>query len=232
MAEPLAGRTIAVTRPLEQSQPLATRLEKLGARVEVVPLVRIERLAKVDDVAGYDWVILTSANAAAALEGVDLRGPRIAAVGPATAAAAESLGAEVAFVPDTYAAADVGAGLGPLDGARVLLPQAEDVSRDLADELRARGAHVDVVVAYRTVSTEPTPGLDALRVADAVVLASGSAARSLAAQGGAGDALVVCIGPQTEAVARELGLRVGLVAAEATAEGIIQALVSHFGESS
>ncbi|HXG75811.1 MAG TPA: uroporphyrinogen-III synthase, partial [Gaiellaceae bacterium] len=64
----------------------------------------------------------------------------------------------------------------------------------------------------------------------AVVLASGSAARSLAAQGGAGDALVVCIGPRTAEAAAEVGLRVGLVADEATAEGIIRALVSHFAE--
>jgi len=64
------------------------------------------------------------------------------------------------------------------------------------------------------------------------VLASGSAARSLASRGGAGEALVVCIGPKTAEAAREAGLPVGLVADEATVDGIIQALVAHFGESS
>ncbi len=72
--------------------------------------------------------------------------------------------------------------------------------------------------------------LTELRAADAIVLMSGSAARSLADQGGAGRALVVCIGPRTADVAREAGLTVGLIAHEATSEGIIQALTSHFGE--
>jgi uroporphyrinogen-III synthase len=43
--------------------------------------------------------------------------------------------------------------------------------------------------------------------------------------------MLVCIGPKTAKVAREVGLKVGLVADETTSDGIIQALVSHFGES-
>jgi uroporphyrinogen-III synthase len=91
---------------------------------------------------------------------------------------------------------------------------------------------VDVVTAYRTLARAPGPEeLETLRGAEVVVLASGSAARSLAASGGAGDAALVCIGPRTAGVAREVGLSVGLVAGEATAEGIIRALVEHYGES-
>jgi uroporphyrinogen-III synthase len=60
------------------------------------------------------------------------------------------------------------------------------------------------------------------------LLASGSAARSLAAAGGAGEALVVCIGPTTAAAARASGLEVGLVADEATGQGMIEAVASHF----
>jgi uroporphyrinogen-III synthase len=41
----------------------------------------------------------------------------------------------------------------------------------------------------------------------------------------------VCIGPKTAKVAREVGLHVGLVADETTADGIIRTLVSHFGEN-
>jgi uroporphyrinogen-III synthase len=240
---PLAGRRIVVTRPPEQAQPLAGRLEALGARVELVPLVTIEPIedasalaAAVRDLSSYDWLVVSSANGAAAvaaaLAGAPLAGPRIAAVGPATAAAVAALGTEVDFVPETYAAAEIGSGLGPLEGAHVLLPQAAGAPPDLAAELRSRGAQVDAIPAYRTVAAEPSPAeIAALRVSDAVVLASGSAARSLAAHDGPGGALVACIGPQTASVAREVGLPVGLVADEATAEGIIQALVSHFGES-
>ena len=44
--------------------------------------------------------------------------------------------------------------------------------------------------------------------------------------------MLVCIGPKTAKVAREVGLKVGLVADETTSDGIIRTLVSHFGDSS
>ena len=95
---------------------------------------------------------------------------------------------------------------------------------------------MDAVVAYRTVQVEPALwGALPLRIADAIILASGSAVRSLASIAvsldGLGDStLLVCIGPKTASVAREVGLPVG-IADETTADGIIRALVGHFGES-
>ena len=237
---PLRRRRVVVTRPGEQSAPLTESLERLGAIVAVVPLIAIEPVESValrHAFAGgpYDWVVLTSANAVAAI-GDRLRAfdrARVAAVGPTTAEALRGLGVEPSFVPERYAADAVADGLGELDGARVLLPQADIADPALAERLRARGATVDVVVAYRTVAVEPgAEGVRALEEADAVLLASGSAARSLAALDTSLErALVVCIGPKTADVARDLGLDVGLVASEATADGMIQALEAHFGES-
>jgi uroporphyrinogen III methyltransferase / synthase len=243
---PLAGRRIVVTRPRAQAGPLADGLADLGATVTVVPLVAIEELEDpsrledaVRDLASYDWIVLTSANGAAALgralAGKPLEGPKVAAVGPATAEAVRRLGAEAAFVPAVFAAEDVAAGLGPLAGTKVLLPQAEAAGPELAIELRARGAEVKAIPAYRTVPVEPSAALhvELERGPDAIVVASGSAAQALAALDVelAEGSLVVCIGPKTAAEAREVGLPVGLVAGEATAEGIIEALMSHFGES-
>ena len=142
------------------------------------------------------------------------------------------VGVEPAFVGDG-AGEDIAAGLDQLDGARVLLLQADIAGPELASDLRERGASVDVVTAYRTVAREPTAAERAtLGQADAIVLASGSAARSLAALEESGrQALLACIGPKTAQVAREVGLNVGVVAGEATSEGIIRALVEHYGES-
>ncbi len=243
---PLAGRRIVVTRPRAQAGPLADGLADLGATVTVIPLVAIEELEDaspledaVRDLASYDWVVLTSANGAEALgralAGTPLEGPKVAAVGPATAEAVRELGAEASFVPAVFAAEDVAAGLGPLAGTRVLLPQADAAGPELGIELRARGADVKAIAAYRTVAVEPSAALreELERGPDAIVVASGSAAQALAALDVelADGSLVVCIGPKTAAEAREVGLPVGLVAGEATAEGIIQALLSHFGES-
>ncbi len=245
---PLAGRRIAVTRPREQGTLLTADVERLGGSVSLVPLVEI---APVEDsteldhalrkLGRYDWIVFTSANGVAAFRERlqtpgQLASVRVAAVGPATAAAVGELGVETAFVPKEHEGRALVDGLGSLDGLRVLLPQGDLASPLLAEELRDRGAIVDALVAYRTIARRPTE--DELRVlesADAIVLASGSAARSLASLAaeadGIGGRLLVCIGPRTAAVAREVGLTVGLVADEASADGIIQALATHFGGS-
>jgi uroporphyrinogen-III synthase len=234
---PLAGRTIAVTRPREDAGPLVDGLELLGAIVAVVPLISIELLDVDGELVadgGHDWVVFTSGNAVRAVGGLVARsGARTAAVGPVTAAALRQVGVVPAFVPERFVASEIAAGLDPLAGVRVLLPQSEIAEPVLADELRARGARVDVVDAYRTTSRRPAAEeVETLRGADAILLASGSAARSLAdALGDTEQPFVVCIGPSTAEAARAAGVRVGLVADEATGQGMIQALVRHFGET-
>ena len=243
--QPLVGRRIVLTRPRDQVGELAEALERLGATVLAMPLVDIEPIedARSLDVAlarleAYRWLVFTSANGVAGLrkrlgEKALPAATRVAAVGPATAEAVRTLGVEAAFVPDRFAAEEIAAGLGPLQGVRILLPQADIASPSLAVELRSRGALVDAVAAYRTVAIEPSlhDVSELQRGVDAIVIASGSAARSLAAPR-VGDlvlgATVVCIGPKTAEAAREVGLSVGLVADEATSEGIIDALTSQF----
>ena len=236
--QPLYGVRIVITRP--EAKPLAEELERLGAEVTIVPLIEIRPAEgraledAIDTMGTYDWVVLTSVNGVAAVaQGLAGLGgdARVAAVGPVTADAIRQHGVEPAFVA-TRASDDIAAGLGDIGGLRVLLPQADLAEPHLADELRGRGAHVEAVVAYRPILVEPPMwGLLPLRIADAVVLASGSACRSLAAAGGAGGgAMLVCIGPKTAKVAREVGLKVGLVADEATSDGIIRALVDQFGD--
>jgi uroporphyrinogen-III synthase len=234
---PLYGVRIVVTRP--ESKSLAEELEHLGAEVTIVPLIEIRPAEgraledAIDTMSSYDWIVLTSVNGVAAVaKGLTgLAGSQVAAVGPVTAAAIQELGIEPAFVAKR-ASDDIAAGLGDISGKRVLLPQADIAEPHLADELRGRGADVETVVAYRTILVEPPMwGILPLRIADAVVLASGSACRSLAAAGGAGGgAMLVCIGPKTAKVAREVGLKVGLVADETTSDGIIRALVDQFGD--
>jgi uroporphyrinogen-III synthase len=250
---PLAGRRIVVTRPREYAAALADELERLGATALAMPLLQIEPMGETDavtlesvlrDVAVYDWLVFTSANGVAAVQehlAGKLAGVRIAAVGPATAAAVRALGVEPAFVPTNFAAAEIVEGLGELEGRRLLLPQADIADPWLADRIRAAGALVDAVVAYRTVAVDPS-AVEAAELeqgVDAVVLASGSAARSLAALAAKfprvakalQHTVLVAIGPKTAEAAREVALPVGLVADEASAEGIIQALTSHFGEN-
>ena len=247
-AQPLRDRRIVLTRPRDQIRLLAEALEQIGASVLALPLVEIAPIkdasaldAAFARVESYDWLVFTSANGVAGvrerLAGKSLpEGTRVAAVGPATAEAVRALGVEAEFVPDRFAAEEIAAGLGPVQGLRILLPQADIASPGLAVELRSRGAIVDAVAAYRTIAIEPSRNdmVELERGVDAIVLASGSAARSLVLSlvgRIAESAVIVCIGPKTAEAAREVGLRVSLVADEASAEGIIDALTSHFSQS-
>ena len=140
---------------------------------------------------------------------------RVAAVGPATAEAIRTLGVEAAFVPDRFAAEEIAAGLGPLQGARILFRRQTSPRRASRSSF-APGERwwTPSRPTARSRSSRLRETLSELeRGVDAIVVASGSAARSLAALPVgtlSTDAVIVCIGPKTAQAAREVGLPVGL----------------------
>ena len=234
----LKGRRIVVTRPADRARSFADRLRSLGAIPIVFPTIRIEPadpgplLAAARAVAGFDWIVLTSAHGveafftalgAAGKNARDLGGRKVAAIGPVTARALRERGVEPALVPAEYVAEAVLEAMGEVRGLRCLLPQADLARETLAAGLRERGAVVTEVTAYRTVGADgPPPDLTG---ADAVTFTSSSTVRHFVASGAApAGAKVVCIGPVTAATARELGLAVAAVAAEHTEDGLIEAL--------
>jgi uroporphyrinogen-III synthase len=244
---PLQGKRIAVTRAEEQSMGLILRLRALGAEPIACPAIAIippSDFAPLDAairrLSEYDWLIVTSANGARALiermaalgkDTAPLERLRIGAIGPATAEALAAHGLKASFVPATYV-------------AEAILAEIGDIAREtLAVGLRAKGAVVDEVAAYRTV---PGPGARQLaellraRAIDAITFTSSSTVRYLldgleatgldrpAARALLAAAAVICIGPITAATAREEGLRVDAVAREYTVAGLVEALVEWF----
>jgi len=261
---PLAGRRIAITRGAGQTDALAEGIRALGGEAVVHPAIAIcppdDERALDDAVARlhtYAWVVVTSANAARALgERFSTRAPdavlgdaRIAAIGPATAAALT----RHVRAPDLVAPEHVGASLGATipvtPGDRVLFPRAELARETLPFLLRGRGASVDEVVAYRTV---PGPGLDALCAelracsVDAALFASASAVRFTAEalkrsahghpEGADPDPLedqrrrvaVFCLGPSTAAEARACGFMVDGIAEPHTTGGLLHVVARWF----
>jgi uroporphyrinogen-III synthase len=111
-------------------------------------------------------------------------------------------------------------------GARVLLPRSDIADSALVEQLVARGADVESIVAYRTAEA-PTASVTLLETAlghepAAVILTSGSTARGLLALAdrlGVRDRVLalatVCIGPETRRQAAGLGYR---IAAEASTQ--------------
>ena len=203
---------VIVTRPRAQARPLVTALEELGAEVVECPLIEIERTSDEPiDGAGYDWLVVTSSNGAdeIARRGVNL--PAVAAVGPGTAEALRGHGIEPAFVP-RESSQDGLLREFPRPAGRVLFAAAEGARRRPIEELGA-----DFVPLYRTRLLTPDPP-----DGDAVVLASGSAARAYAAVGGSAPA--VSIGPETTRVARSVGLEVVAEAAAHDLDGLVAAV--------
>lgn len=204
---PLAGRTVAVTRPRERAHALITALEALGASVLVTPAITVAPPATCDALddavrrlaapansdAAYHWLALTSAVAVDAIAarlaaltlcfGVD-HATRVAVVGEATARAAQARLGRVDLVPARHTADGLAAAMPAVAGARVLFPSADRARDALPALLTARGARVDRVVAYRTLDASP----DALAAVvagvaagtlDLVIVASPSAAGAL-----------------------------------------------------
>ncbi len=240
-ARTLAGRRVVVTRPEEQAGPLVDLLVSAGATPIVVPLIEIVdepgalgTLGRTD-IAAFEWVIVTSINAARRLmavhgdvlgdSGRDVARPALAAIGTATAAV---LGA-CQLVPEDQRAEGLLAALpSPRnDGSgAVLVVQAAGAARALVEGLRARAWDVVVNAPYRSVAAHPSAReqLTAL-AADAVLFASGSAAHAwVAVFGTTTPPITVAIGPQTAAAARASGLEVTATAHEHSLEGLVAEL--------
>ena len=204
---------VIVTRPRDQAGPLVARLEELGHEVVACPLIEIEPLGGPIEVAGYDWVIVTSPNGARELAR-RARGelPKVAAVGPGTAETLREEGIEPAFVPRVSSQDGLLAEF-PRPSGRVLFAAAEGARRLPIEELGA-----EFVPLYRTRLVRPAEAPEG----DLVVLASASAARSFAELGA--DITAVTIGPQTTRVAKGAGLRVVAEAETHDLEGLVSAV--------
>jgi uroporphyrinogen-III synthase/uroporphyrinogen III methyltransferase/synthase len=165
---------VLVTRAAQQSGKLSEGLRALGAEPVEVPVLEIvapESYAPLDDALRnldrYDWLVLTSTNTIRAVSARSARfgvnpanteGLKVAAIGSATAKAARHNGFHVSIVPESYIAESLVENMcDHVAGKRVLLARAA-IARDvIPDALRAAGAEVDVVDAYRNVLPDAAP---------------------------------------------------------------------------
>ena len=256
---PLQGKRIVVTRPEAQAGGLAARLRELGAEPLACPAITIVPPADytaldraITSLDHYDWLIVTSANGVRALLGRREElgretspplGLKVGAIGPATAQALAEYGLRADFVPTAYVAEAILDQIGAVAGLRILLPRADIAREALAAGLRAKGALVDEIAAYRTVPADSAPELIAqLRAQqiDAVTFTSSSTVRYLLdgleaaglerseARALLRRTAIVCIGPITAATALEEGLPADAVAREYTSDGLVDALLEWF----
>jgi uroporphyrinogen III methyltransferase/synthase len=257
---PLFGKKIIVTRSREQASDLSGQLRKLGALPIEFPTIEItppKSFADLDHCAGqlerYNWIIFTSVNGVRFFvdrllflgrDIRDLKGPRIAAIGPKTAEELIGLKIKVDFVPREYRAEAIYEGLRKeeLRETKILIPRAK-IARDiLPDELRNAGALVDVVDAYQTI--RPEAGAERIRELlvkkeiAAVTFTSSSTVTHFVELLGKEDAskllegvVVASIGPVTAETAKAFGIPTGVMPGDYTIVALVDSLVHYFKKS-
>lgn len=256
LMEALARRRVVVTRSGAQGDALVNRFRELGATAVHYPALSfappsdIETLREaINNIARYDWLVFTSANAVQAVSDQILEQhghllvslPAIATVGNATAAAVTALGWIVHYTAARGGGLALAAEL-PVDpGSRILLPRADIASADLPNVLRDRGCVVREVVAYRTV-TNPFASLSSVgdnQNVDALTFTSPSTVAAFVAAAQAanwnltrdqqvGRLIIACIGETTAAAVRQHSLVADVIATEQSAEGLVEALARGF----
>jgi uroporphyrinogen III methyltransferase/synthase len=255
--KPLFGWNVLVPRTKDQAGPTLTRLESYGATAEVVPTISVEpprtpqqmeRAVKGLVTGRYEWIGFTSVNAVRAVRerfeefGLDARafsGLKIAAVGGVTATALREWGIVPDLVPSgENSASGLLADWPPFDELldpinRVFLPRADIATDTLVAGLQEMGWEVDDVTAYRTVRAAPPAAhiREAIKGGqfDAAVFTSSSTVRNLVGIAGKPhpSTVVACIGPATAKTAEEHGLRVDVLAPEATSDALVDALADY-----
>ncbi|MEX2290770.1 MAG: uroporphyrinogen-III synthase [Mycobacteriales bacterium] len=250
----LYGWRVLVPRTRDQAGALSAVLRSYGAVPVEVPTIAVEpprtpapmeRAVKGLHDGKYAWIAFTSVNAVKAVRekleeyGLDARalsGVRVAAVGDATAQAIVDFGIRPDLVPSGQQSSEgLLADWAPYDEVfdpidRVFLPRADIATDTLIAGLQELGWQVDDITAYRTVRAAPPPAetREALKGGgyDAVLFTSSSTVRNLVGIAGKphDSTILACIGPQTAATARELGLRVDVLSPRPDVAALVEAL--------
>jgi uroporphyrinogen III methyltransferase/synthase len=253
----LYGWRVLIPRTQDQAGSAVALLATHGAGADVVPTISVElprtphqmdRAIKGLVTGRYEWVGFTSVNAVKAVRerfedfGLDARafaGLKVAAVGGVTAEALRAWGINPDLVPTGEKSArgllsdwpEYDADLDPIN--RVFLPRADIATDTLAAGLQEMGWEVEDATAYRTVrAAPPAPEVrEAIKSGDfdAVVFTSSSTVRNLVGIAGKPhpSTVIACIGPATAKTAEEHGLRVDVLAPEASVASLIEALAEY-----
>ncbi len=257
----LGGKRVVVTRSPQQAAELSRKLEEAGAVPLELPLIQIQPYFDPQtaeevfaEIAQYDWLVFTSANGVKYFfeqffkHFEDIRSLgflRIAAVGKGTAKAIKAHHLKIDLIPDEATSEALAEALcqeQSLDSVKILLVTG-NINRDILEKkLNEAAAIVDTFPVYQTLKSDLTndPAAISFRQqgADVVIFTSPSTVKSFVDQAShlqlekeARHPLTCSIGPVTSDAMRKAGMSVGIEAVEATLDGIVQALVKKFTDS-
>lgn len=247
----LDGLHVVNTRSKDQAGELNALLRSVGAIplsypcIAIAPVSAIGEFDEILRTHAFDWICLTSQNAAEMLAnraeaiGLDrarLTSPRYAVVGAATANALKKhLDIDATFTPETFDAESMARDSPIRQGERVLMPVSDLASEEPAQVLAGKGAEVTRMIIYHT--TIGNGGVDVGTLlkdgqVGAITFTSPSAVtgfvkRLQKEEGNLDDARpvpIACIGPSTRNRAMSTNLLRAFCPKEHTLHGLLEAL--------
>ncbi|MDM4013854.1 uroporphyrinogen-III C-methyltransferase [Roseiconus lacunae] len=247
---PLAGQTIAVTRPRDQAESMAADIRARGGYPIIAPAIAVEPIddfgeidAVIDNLDQTHWLVFCSRNGIAPFfqrlrqRNIDVRRLAhcsIAAVGERTAEALQYFGVFCDLVPDDFSSAGLADAFAekldhPAD-THVVIFRANRGSDELPSRLKSAGVKVDEVVTYlNTDSDHPDPQMQSLLEEgklDWITVTSSATARNLHRLYGTSlnRSRLAALSPKTAAVLTDLGLTVDVTADPYTIDSLLNAL--------
>lgn len=257
---PLAGKTILVTRAASQSNNFRQLLEDKGATVIEMPALVIQNPSSWDsldkaiaNLAEFNWLILTSANAVEYFlkrlndlgKNIEsLKGIKIAVVGKKTAEFLAKYNLKADFIPPNFVADSLIENFPEfLADKKILFPRVETGGREvLVEELSKQGAKIIEVAAYQSgCPTEiDSTAWQALQkgIIDIITFASSKTVKNFhqlvisASENNPEiinfllqNILIASIGPETSKSCYQLLGKVDIEAEEYTLEGLINSII-------
>lgn len=245
----MQGKKVLITRSEEDNKNFREQLERKGAEVFELPMIRFE-LAKnlktinnaLENLEGIDWIVFTSTKTVefffqiAESKGIkfyyypDLK---IATVGEKTKLKLEQLGYRTNFVPIQYTAEVLAENMDEsIEGKRILIPQSNLASTEYFDVFKKRGATPVPAIIYENLAVQHSmEEFEAImhQKMDYLTFTSGSTFAAFHENMQRGNysltqEKVICIGPSSAKVVEQKGISVSAIAEPHTTDGIIRAI--------
>lgn len=232
---------VLITRAKEQSEDIIHLLQKNGFDTLLLPLIQFQainssQLLSVFHSTNFDWIIFTSTNTVKfflkTILPSKLSGVKIAAVGKKTAQLLEDEGIDVSIIPSDFTADALGKTIPVLPHEKVFIPHSALSNNNLREQLEAKNADVQTLAIYDNhaviYSKDELTSLLTTTI-DVVTFTSGSCVLAYIENNiHLPNAKIVCIGPSTAKVVKEMNLEVDVIPEEYTVEGMVNSIKQLF----
>ncbi|MEK6563603.1 MAG: uroporphyrinogen-III C-methyltransferase [Candidatus Omnitrophota bacterium] len=252
---PLFGKRILITRPKGEDSRFSQILEEYGASCAELPAIAIKPLtdysqldAAIKDIFEFQWLIFSSRNGVRFFKQrldclnqnpVKLKKIKIAAIGPRTASALESLGLKVRLQPDKFCQEGLLKSFArlKLKNQNILIINALEARDALARGLEKMGANVQIAPAYQTaiscqlsaVSEKILPEIDIITFTSALAAKNFFGTKpEKTFRRNLTKTIIASIGPITSRAIRTAGFEVNIKAKEYTLEGLAEAIIKYY----